>query len=85
MITDIASTSQCRSMPSRYCHTSTDSPNEAPSDSATVPTITAAATRLRVMMSMMMKIRHSDATPAISRSTLDPSRWSLLMAAVPVR
>ena len=50
------------------CQSSTDSPNEAPSDNTTVPTITAAATTLRVMISMMMKIRHSAATPAISRS-----------------
>jgi hypothetical protein len=31
-----------------YCHTSTDMPNEAPNESATVPTMTSAATRLGV-------------------------------------
>ncbi len=55
-------------MPRMYCQISTDRPNDVPSDSSTVPTITAAATTLRVMISMMMKIRHSDAIPAISRS-----------------
>ena len=47
---------------------STESPNDAPSESSTVPTMTADATTLRVMISMMMKIRHSEAIPAISRS-----------------
>ena len=50
------------------CHTRTDRPNDAPSDSTTVPTMTAAATRLRVMSNMMMKISDSAAMPAISRS-----------------
>ena len=50
------------------CQISTDSPNEAPSDITTVPTMTAAATTLRVMISMMMKIRPSAAIPAIIRS-----------------
>ncbi len=47
---------------------STDSPNEAPSDSTTVPTMTADATTLRVMINMMMKISASAAMPAIIRS-----------------
>jgi len=63
-----ASTTQYNSMPRRYCHTSTDSPNDAPSDSATVPTITMAATRLRVMIIMISKIRLSEAMVTISRS-----------------
>jgi hypothetical protein len=40
---------QYNSTPSRCCQTNTDSPNEAPNDNATVPTMTSAATRLRVM------------------------------------
>ena len=68
MITDIASTIQCRGCPMMCCQMSTDRPNEVPSDSATVPTITAAAMTLRVSTSMMMKIRHSAPTPAINRS-----------------
>ena len=67
-MTDIASTIQCSSMPRRCCQISTDRPNEAPSDSTTVPTITAAATTARVMISMMMKISASAAMPAMSRS-----------------
>ena len=47
---------------------STESPKDAPRESTTVPTITADATTLRVMISMMMKIRHSEAIPAINRS-----------------
>nr|CRL53519.1 hypothetical protein CPGR_00798 [Mycolicibacterium fortuitum subsp. fortuitum DSM 46621 = ATCC 6841 = JCM 6387] len=64
----MASTIQCSSSPMRCCQISTDRPNEAPSDSTTVPTMTAAATTLRVRISMMMKIRQSDAIPAINRS-----------------
>ena len=63
-----ARTTQYNSMPSRYCHTSTESPNEAPNDSATVPTITIAATRLRVISIMINKIRLSEAMATISRS-----------------
>ena len=59
------------------CHTSTDSPNDAPSDSATVPTMTRAATRLRVTNTMMSRIRLSAAMPAIIRSYLAPSLMSL--------
>ncbi|SKU69683.1 Uncharacterised protein [Mycobacteroides abscessus subsp. abscessus] len=33
-----------------------------------MPTITSAATKLRVMINMIPKIRHSAATPAIKRS-----------------
>src|SRR5215207_8218502 len=46
---------QYKSMPSRCCHTNTDRPNEAPNDNATVPTMTSAATRLRVMNNMIRK------------------------------
>ena len=45
------------------CQISTDSPNEAPSDSATVPTMTSAATRLRVMNIITSRIRLSAAIP----------------------
>ena len=55
-------------MPKMYCHTNTDSPNEAPNDSATVPTMTSAATRLRVMNIMISRIRLSAAMPAMIRS-----------------
>ena len=34
----------------------------------TVPTITSAAIRLRVMINMMMKMMQSDAVPAINKS-----------------
>jgi hypothetical protein len=51
-----------------YCQSSTDKPNDAANESVTVPTITSAATRLRVMISMMMKIMHSDEMPAIRKS-----------------
>ncbi|BAX90252.1 hypothetical protein MSG_00085 [Mycobacterium shigaense] len=50
------------------CQSSADGPNEAPSDSATVPTMTIAATRLRVMNSMIKKIRLNAAVAAIIRS-----------------
>ena len=83
MITDIGSTIQCNLMPRIYCQISTDSPNDAPNESATVPTMTSAATKLRVMMSMMMRIRQSAPTPAIKRSYLEPSRKSLKVDAVP--
>nr|CRL53988.1 hypothetical protein CPGR_01273 [Mycolicibacterium fortuitum subsp. fortuitum DSM 46621 = ATCC 6841 = JCM 6387] len=84
-MTAIAITIQCSSSPTRCCQISTDRPNEAPSDSTTVPTITAAATTLRVRISMMMKIRHSAAIPAIMRSQLAPSCMSLKVDAVPPR
>ncbi|SKW69614.1 Uncharacterised protein [Mycobacteroides abscessus subsp. abscessus] len=82
-MTDIASTTQLICMPQMCCHTRTDRPNDAPSESATVPTMTKAATRLRVINNMMMKMRHSAATPAIRRSYFDPSTSSLTPAAVP--
>ena len=47
---------------------STESPKDAPSDSSTVPTMTADATTLRVMISMMAKINASAAIPAIIKS-----------------
>ena len=64
----MASTIQCRGMPKMCCQINTDRPKDVPRDRATVPTMTAAATTLRVRISMMMKIRHSDANPAISKS-----------------
>ncbi|SHX70695.1 Uncharacterised protein [Mycobacteroides abscessus subsp. abscessus] len=51
-----------------FCQIRTDRPNAAPNERATVPTITSAATKLRVMINMIPKIRHSAATPAIKRS-----------------
>ena len=59
---------QYKSMPRRCCQTNTDRPNEAPNDNATVPTMTSAATRLRVMNIMISKIRLSDAMAAMIRS-----------------
>ena len=84
-MTASANTIQYRSMPSSFSHTRTDRPNEAPSDSATVPTMTRAATRLRVMNIMMSRIRLSAAIPAISRSYLAPYWMSLNVDAVPAR
>ena len=50
-----------------------------------MPTITSEAIAALVMISMMMKIRHRAATPAMSRSYFDPSTSSLVAAAVPAR
>ena len=77
MMTDIASTIQCNLMPRTYCQISTEKPKDAPNESATVPTITRAAIKLRVMISMMMKIRQSAEIPAIRRSYVEPSAQSL--------
>ncbi len=73
----IGSTSQFSGMCSRCCQTSTEMPKEEPSDTATVPTMTTAAIRLRVMPSMTMKIRATDAAIAIIRSYIAPSCMSL--------
>ena len=70
-------------MPKMYCQSSTESPNDAPRDRATVPTMTREATRLRVIISMMMKIRHSAPIAAINRSYAAPSLKSLNVEAVP--
>jgi hypothetical protein len=70
-------------MPNMYCQTSTDSPKEAPSERATVPTITSAATSLRVMSIMISKVRLSAASPTIIRSYLAPTWMSFTSAAVP--
>ena len=67
------------------CQISTESPNDAPSDNTTVPTITTAAIRLLVNSTMIMKIRHSEAIPAINMSYFTPSARSLNVAAVPPR
>ncbi len=74
---------QYNGMPKMYCHTTTDIPNDAASDSATVPTITSAATRLRVRNIMMSRMRPSEANAAISRSYFWPSAMSLYAEAVP--
>ena len=63
-----ASTIQYSWMPSRCCQINTDSPNEAPSDSTTVPTITSAATTLRVTNIMISRIRLTAAITTIIRS-----------------
>ena len=52
---------QYKSTPMRCCQTNTDRPNEAPNDNATVPTMTSAATRLRVMNIMISRMRLSEA------------------------
>ncbi len=77
MITDIARIIQCSGVPRICCQMSTDSPNDVPSDNSTVPTMTAEAITARVSNSMMMKIKQSEAIPAISRSQLEPSAMSL--------
>ncbi|COW08176.1 Uncharacterised protein [Mycobacterium tuberculosis] len=59
------------------CQMRTDNPKAEPSERATVPTMTADATTLLVMPSMMMKIRQSDATTAIMTSYRVPSWMSL--------
>ncbi|AUS49499.1 Uncharacterised protein [Mycobacterium tuberculosis] len=84
-MTDIASTSQCRWIARICCQSSTDSPKEAPSESATVPTMTAAAIKARVMISMMIKMRQRDEIAAIRRSHWAPSEMSWKTAAVPAR
>ena len=60
-------------MPKMYCHTRIDRPNDAPSDSATVPTMTSAATRLLVMKTMISRIRLIPDSAAIIRSYVAPS------------
>ena len=55
----------------------TDSPNDVPSDNNTVPTMTAEAITALVNNSMMMKIKQSEAIPAIRRSQFEPSCMSL--------
>ena len=72
-----ANTIQYNSMPRMSCQISTESPNEAPNDSATVPTMTNAATMLRVMNTITSRISPSAAIPAIIRSYLAPSWMSL--------
>ena len=48
-MTASANTTQYSWIPRMSCQIKTESPKDAPSDSATVPTITSAATKLRVM------------------------------------
>ncbi|SKV57547.1 Uncharacterised protein [Mycobacteroides abscessus subsp. massiliense] len=59
---------QLSSRPKMCCHTSTDSPNAAPSDSSTVPTMTSEATSARVMIIITAKISVTAAIPTINRS-----------------
>jgi len=69
MMTDIASTIQCSSNADQVLPDEHESPTTRPGIAKTVPTITADATTLRVMISMMMKIKHSE-----SDSSDQPSR-----------
>ncbi len=64
---------QFSSNPSMCCHTSTDSPKAAPSDSSTVPTIAIDAIAARVMISMTAKMSVSAASPTIIRSYFEPA------------
>ncbi len=64
-MTASASTIQYNRIPTMSCQISTESPKDAPNDSATVPTMTNAATTLRVMNIMISKIGVSAAIPAI--------------------
>ena len=72
-------------MPNRSCQISTDMPKDAAIELAAVPTMTSAATTLRVSSSMIMKISVSADTTAIIRSNFAPSAMSLKVAAVPPR
>ena len=85
MMTDSASTIQWRWMPNRSCQINTDRPNDAAIELLAVPTITSAATTLRVSSSMIMKISVNADTTAIIRSYLAPSAMSRKVAAVPPR
>lgn len=58
-------------------------PKDPPRENTTLPTITIEAIRLRVNTTMIMKIRQSEAIPAISMSYGEPSARSLNVAAVP--
>ena len=64
----IGSTSQCRCSPIRCCHTSTERPNAPANEKATVPGITKAAIRLRVMNNMIRKISTNAAIATMRRS-----------------
>jgi hypothetical protein len=76
-MTEKACVIQCSSVPMRYCHTSTERPNDAASDSTTVPTVTNDAISARVMISMTMKISVMAPTAAIIRSHFAPTWMSL--------
>nr|CRL53777.1 hypothetical protein CPGR_01057 [Mycolicibacterium fortuitum subsp. fortuitum DSM 46621 = ATCC 6841 = JCM 6387] len=80
---DSGITIHCTPSPRMSCHSSTDKPQAVPRDAATVPTITKAATTLRVMINMIEKIRIIDAMIAIIRSVLTPSCMSAYIDAVP--
>src|SRR5271156_5921353 len=80
MMTDINITSQWILMPKRSCQMSTDSPKDAAIELPAVPTITSAATRERVRISMIRKIRVSADTTAIMRSYFVPLAMSLKVA-----
>ena len=85
MITAIGNTIQCSGIPMMCCQISTDRPSADASETTTVPTITAAATTLRVINNMMMKIKAIEAIPAMIKSQFAPSCMSLKVAAVPPR
>lgn len=54
------------------CHTSTEIPNAAPSESSTVPTMASEATNARVMIIITTKISVTEAIPTINRSYRAP-------------
>ena len=85
MITESAATIQWMCMPNRSCQISTDSPTDAAIELLAVPTMTSAATTLRVSSSMIMKISVNAETTAIIRSYFAPSAMSRKVAAVPPR
>ena len=85
MMTDSAITIQWRCMPNRSCQINTDRPKDAAIELLAVPTITSAATTLRVSSSMIMKISVNADTTAIIRSYFSPSAMSRKVAAVPPR
>ncbi len=80
---DSTCTTQWMLWPNRSCQINTESPNAAAIELDAVPTITTAATRLRVISTMIMKISVSEEITAIIRSYLAPSCMSLNVAAVP--
>ncbi|CNH87129.1 Uncharacterised protein [Mycobacterium tuberculosis] len=69
----------------RCCQISVENPKAAPSDITIVPTMTPAATKARVTITMMMKMSTIEATAAIIRSNLAPVAMSWNVAAVPPR
>jgi hypothetical protein len=72
-------------MPNKSCQISTDSPNDAAIELLAVPTITNAATTLRVSSNMIMKISVRAEITAIINSYFSQSAMSWKVAAVPPR